>query len=300
MCPSRRWDRTDRHHSIAVIDDDCPPRILSVAGRRRDAVGASVPVHPSVLDAELATPVSSHAPGLRPRVEDSVLEPGDSPGPCHDRGKLPEELLDRGAWMGFESRRLIAMCLVRRWSRPIRCPGGPGSWLVREVGTPKLRRWPFGCRTLPVSRCRREQCPDAVDRPPSSARSRTSASGPGCMRGVDRAFVVEIRHSGIGTGSGRRCGPCGRPSFRQSDQRSRGALQRNGVRERCSAVVLLVLSVVLRQIPHHRQQPTWLSELAWPNCPTVNCGWAACAASTARRVAPARCLAMLWSPATTG
>jgi hypothetical protein len=52
--------------------------------------------------------------------------------------KLPEELLDRGAWMGFESRRLIAMCLARRWSRdPLGAHGGPGSWLVQEVGTPK-------------------------------------------------------------------------------------------------------------------------------------------------------------------
>ena len=42
---------------------------------------------------------------------------------------------------------------------------------------------------------------------------------------------------------------------------------------------------------------TWLSELASPNSPMVNCGCAACAASTARRVALARSLAVLWSPA---
>ena len=42
---------------------------------------------------------------------------------------------------------------------------------------------------------------------------------------------------------------------------------------------------------------TWLSELASPNSPIVNCGWAACAASMARRVASARSLAVLWLPA---
>ena len=42
---------------------------------------------------------------------------------------------------------------------------------------------------------------------------------------------------------------------------------------------------------------TWLSELAWPNSPTVNCGWAACVASIAARVSLARCLAVFWLPA---
>ena len=42
---------------------------------------------------------------------------------------------------------------------------------------------------------------------------------------------------------------------------------------------------------------TWLSELAWPNSPTVNCGWAACVAAIAASVSLARFLAVLWLPA---
>ena len=56
-----------------------------------------------------------------------------------------------------------------------------------------------------------------------------------------------------------------------------------------------VTSAVLKSLPI--EVLTWLSELAWPNSPIVNCGWAACAASTARRVALARSLAVLWLPA---
>jgi hypothetical protein len=38
---------------------------------------------------------------------------------------------------------------------------------------------------------------------------------------------------------------------------------------------------------------TWLSELAWPNSPTVNCGWAACVAAIAASAPLARFWAVL-------
>lgn len=73
--------------------------------------------------------------------------------------------------------------------------------------------------------------------------------------GFDRTVVVEIRRSGKRAGRRCRCGLGAGPSFRKSDQRSRRALQRDGDGERRLGIVLLVLAMILRQIPRHRQQP---------------------------------------------